>query len=192
MSTMKQSTPTARPALPMLAARRPRASCRGVSPDSPITMAIVRPHSESVPTAVTRMRPLPSDTWRRQQGSVPDQRCRSSAARYGWRAAGMPNLLVLIGRHATGKGQSEPFRRKQSCTRPLRPGTALVSPPQTCSREPQAEALGMGDVRRLAGSQCPRSPPQLHRSTFALASDQHRPSPAALRRFLPPTLPRLP
>ena len=64
-STRKHSTPTARPTLPMLAASLARVSCRGVSPACPITMAMVRPHSESSPTALTTTRPLPSVTCQR-------------------------------------------------------------------------------------------------------------------------------
>ena len=45
------------------AARYPWLTCSGVSPTSPTTSAMVRPHSLFSPTATTSMRPLPSVTW---------------------------------------------------------------------------------------------------------------------------------
>jgi hypothetical protein len=61
--TMKQSTPTARPSLPMAAAREAKLPCRGVSADSLRTNAMVLPHSLFSPTAVTNTLPLPSVTY---------------------------------------------------------------------------------------------------------------------------------
>jgi len=63
MSTRKQSTPTPRPTLPTACASTVSASWRGVVPASPTTIAIVRPHSEWTPTAVTTIVPDPSCTW---------------------------------------------------------------------------------------------------------------------------------
>ncbi len=61
--TMKQSTPTASPSLPMAAAREAKLPCRGVSADSLRTNAMVLPHSLFSPTAVTNTLPLPSVTY---------------------------------------------------------------------------------------------------------------------------------
>ena len=60
--TMKHSTPTASPNLPMAAAKEARLPCRGVSADSVRTNAMVLPHSLFSPTAVTSTLPLPSVT----------------------------------------------------------------------------------------------------------------------------------
>ena len=59
-STKKQTSATQKPSLPMAVASQPSFSCSGVSPTSPTTSAMVRPHSLCSPTASTSMRPLPS------------------------------------------------------------------------------------------------------------------------------------
>lgn len=93
ISTTKQSTPTNRPTLPTACASTVNASWSGVLPASPTTIAIVRPHSECTPTAVTTMVPLPSCTW------VPQ------------RIQGLPATVFLM-------GSDSPVSDASSTTRP--------------------------------------------------------------------------
>jgi len=105
--TVKQRTPTPRPTLPTAAASTVSASCRGVSPVSPTTIAMVRPHSEWTPTAVTSSVPDPSDT------CVPH------------RTQGERSTLFLM-------GSDSPVREASSMTRPCAarrtPSAATLSP----------------------------------------------------------------
>ena len=62
--TTNVATPAAMPALPMSPASTSSLSCSGVLSASFLTSAIVCPHSDLGPTAVTRKKPEPSVTYR--------------------------------------------------------------------------------------------------------------------------------
>ena len=138
MSTTKQVAATTRPTLPIAVASTVSFSWSGVSRDSPVTSAMVRPHSECGPTASTSTRAEPSLTW------VPDrthlqrgvhrgggagcggQRGTARGPRAAAQRRGGGRLGTTTGRIAAARAAGG--RRACGGRPPLPPGRAHMSP----------------------------------------------------------------